>query len=351
MASLVDAKWIHVAVVAALSVVSGVLSSEVAATDANPERVEVSIVADHGRSAAVLRSGDRPICVFYGHGTIDAVMNQDTRRRTWNGVIEHELETGERHRYSLRYQVSAPELISINGRLFRIPLSPVDEPDATRAPPWFVLTSYGRPIATGRYFSVPTPKDLDPKSQYSHAWYFSNDVYAAESQRNTLEMDDLTGWVIAWDEQHCIQHSDGARVAKLRVFGDGRVIVNEEYRGSLVEKQISTEEVQQLRERLLAMGSPVESEDSSELDDVTIDHDAVDLLVGSSFPSTLRNYGMWDQYQDLITVRTGEKTDAICIVHPGPSDSIGRVPPGWEAVRDKMSAIMTGRPKANLTTK
>lgn len=308
-----------------------------AADETDINKVELVSVSAHERAAVVLQSGETPVCVFYGRGKLTGQLIENRSRKTWNGVIEHADAAGNRLPYDIRYSLQAPELISIAGRLFRIPVGPTEKTKQELKAPWFVLTSYGRPIATGRYFSRPSTDDLNPKSQYSHAWYFDRDRHAAESQRNTLEMDDLEGWVISWDEQHCIQHSDGARVAKLRIFGDGRVVVNDGYAGSLHTKQIPIEDVRRLLQDLALMTE--ETHEVTLPGEVSIAGD-LDLQIASRFPKTLNNFAMWDQYQDFITVRIGKTSQSINVVHPGPDGNPTHIPSGWDEMRDRLAAIM-----------
>lgn len=337
----------------ALALLIGIVPSSAANGDDTTE-LELVSVAAHDRAAVVLKSNERPICVFYGDGTLTGNLAEHRSRKTWSGVVEHTSKAGDRHRYDIRYSVQAPELISIAGRLFQIPIGPTDKPEKELKAPWFVLTSYGRPIATGRYFSTPSTDNLNPKSQYSHAWYFDRDLYAAESQRNTLEMDDLEGWVIAWDEQHCIQHSDSARVAKLRIFDDGRVIVNDGYAGSLQEKRLPIDIVRRLRQDLASMAGVTNEvkllgNTSVISDGELIDGGELDLQITSRFPTTLNSFALWDQYQDSITVRIGQTSHSINVVHPGPDGRPTYIPSGWNAMRDRLATIMRSDSQTTTT--
>lgn len=129
---------------------------------------------------------------------------------------------------------------------------------------WCGLTSYGRTQSTKRWHdwlaeeSDPAKSELNHERQFSAAWYFDNDLFTFESYRTTLEMDDLTNVVIAWDEQHPIQHSDAARAAKLRVLADGRLFASRDGREATQQLQLTPVELAALIEKLLPLfGDPL----------------------------------------------------------------------------------------------
>jgi hypothetical protein len=209
------------------------LRSVPAADDADTAPPELVTRSAHERSVVALQTAGRPHFVL----STELKLSRPTDSEwTWTGHIDHRPPGGEVQRHTLTFSSESPEEISLDGRTVPIPNRLHQDPDEKPRGPWFVLTSYGRAVPTGRFFRFPDIADLDHERQYSIAYYFDRDVYEAETHRNTLQLDDLDSWILAWDEQHCISHSDGVRIARLRVFADGRVVANRRPGEPLIEK-------------------------------------------------------------------------------------------------------------------
>jgi hypothetical protein len=183
---------------------------------------------------------------------------------------------------------------------------------------------------------LPKIGDLDRAKTYSHAWYFDRDLHEAELHRNSLEMDDLKGWVVAWDQQHCIQHSDNSRVARLRMFPDGRVVANRTRSDPLAELRIAPDEVRLLTDELLKMAK-LQSRDQSER---PVPSPVAAATPRSLFPRALGR-GLWDQHQDLVRIKDEDQLHTLRVVHAGRNDRVGRVPDGWDDMRDRLWKFLT----------
>ena len=311
--------------------------------------IQAKTVTEHDRSMTTLMHGDRPICSFYAHGQLSTERTPEESGSTWTGRIKHTQNDGSVNTYTVRYVATAMSLISLSGRSFTVPTPPASNTseDAKPRSPTFVMTSYGRPVPTGRSFEVAIEGDLTPKKQYSQAWYFDNDLYKAESRRNTLEMDDLEGWVVAWDSQHCIQHSDGARVAKFRLFADGRLIINRDHRRVLAERKIAPDEVKQLLVDLAAMQDQSASLERALLNAVKADPDSIvglpinidSTLIQSVAIQTPLGHGLWDQFQDIVHFRRDGRKETINVVYAGPDQRPTRIPPGWDEMHRRLHEL------------
>jgi hypothetical protein len=76
----------------------------------------------------------------------------------------------------------------------------------------------------------------------------SRDDATPANSRRLAEQD---GWVVAWDEQHPIQHSSGIRMARLRLFPDGRLLVLQGVLDPIAEARIPTDDVNSLVDWLI----------------------------------------------------------------------------------------------------
>jgi hypothetical protein len=236
----------------------------------------------YGRSALGLLQNERLLVAFYARGSIafeaNSVREQFDEQGTWSIDFVHTTEESQTNKYHLEYRQQSPHEVRVNDRV--IPLGTaltVDgaedqrwtagpsatEPDASRGI-WCGLTTWGRVQSTQRWFewlsdeTDPDKSELNHERQFSMAWYLDNDLFAFESYRTTLEMDDLTNVVIAWDRQHPIQHSDGARAAMLRVLADGRVFASNNGRETIQSLQLTPAELADLIEKLLPLfGEPL----------------------------------------------------------------------------------------------
>ena len=141
--------------------------------------------------------------------------------------------------------------------------------------------------------------------------------------------------MIAWDDQHRIQHSDGAREARVRVFADGRVIGVRSYRDPLVKRNIDKASLAALVEDLIAMAEkPV----SSPTDEKQSPDDKKPLVTLAG--DTALGRGMWDQEQDLVRIRHEGHTYFVHVIHPGRSDRVGQVPIGWEEMHERLWGLI-----------
>ncbi|MEZ5948760.1 MAG: hypothetical protein R3C12_05970 [Planctomycetaceae bacterium] len=75
-----------------------------------------------------------------------------------------------------------------------------------------------------------------------------------EPYNNSETLAAMTGWVIAWDDQHDSK-GDGERRAILRVFPDGRVASVQSLNGPLVQARLDAQAIAELIERLQQQGT------------------------------------------------------------------------------------------------
>jgi hypothetical protein len=124
----------------------------------------------------------------------------------------------------------------------------------------------------------------------------------------------MTGWVIAWDEQNPIQHSDGERIAKLRVFPDGRVVALQSVRDPLAEMRIPKDDVTRLVAWLIDEQKATERQmlrftPEDRIGKVRVPEQVqVDPLLGPH----------WDQHLGRVAIQRGGKTYDLLQIQSGP---------------------------------
>lgn len=314
------------------------LQLALAADDADTAPPELVTRSAHERSVVALQTAGRPHFVLYARGTLstELKLSRPTDSEwTWTGHIDHRPPGGEVQRHELTFSSQAPEELSLDGRIFPVQNRLEQKADEKPRGLWIVLTSYGRAVPTGRFFSFPDVAELDWQQKSTDAYYADMDVFNAEICRHTLEMDDLTGWILSWDEQDCISHSDGLRTARLRVFADGRVVANPGYNDPLIEKQITPGEVQALVNDILKLNG-VNSRELS----ANVPTSGLSGLSVESVSSSPLGRGLWDQNQELIQIREDDKIHDLRVVYPGQKDRLGHVPGGWEEIRDRLWTLI-----------
>jgi hypothetical protein len=288
------------------------------------------LVVQGERSAVAVRFNKRLDFVIYSHTHLDAEINEEKvspMKSTWSGYVEQRRADGMAKRFELHYSTDKPDVIVLDGKEFAIanPLDAAKEADGEDRGPWFLLTSFGRLVPSGRFFEAPhDPDSLDPKKEYSLAWYMDQDVHQAETYRHNFDLDDLKDWVIAWDEQHPISHSDGARVARLRIFADGRIVGARSHLEPLVHARLSKAEVDALVADLIAMARKP---------DVVVDPK---LTVASS----PLGRGLWDQHQDVVHIHRDGERHLVHVTHPGRRDPVGDVSPGWKEMNERLWKLL-----------
>jgi hypothetical protein len=147
-------------------------------------------------------------------------------------------------------------------------------------------------------------------------------VEVASKSAGDLELDDQQGWAVAWDEQHPISHSDGARVARLRLFADGRIVGARSSHEALVRRKISERAAAALIADLVAMAGDPEIR-------------ADDAVSVSPLGAAL-----WDQYQELVRIVHDGKTYAIHVTHPSAEGDLGSIPLGWKDMNERLWALL-----------
>ncbi len=157
------------------------------------------------------------------------------------------------------------------------------------------------------------------------------DVYG--NSRKLMAMQD---WSIAWDSQYPIRNGDHSRVARLRVFADGRVAALQQLRDPLAEIQIPKADAAQLINWLI--------------DDLhATERPALPLTLISKFPSGEVQAGdgdplplsLWDQDGTRITVKRDGKTYDLLSIEPHYADR--KQPPShrqFQVARNRLDRLI-----------
>ena len=144
---------------------------------------------------------------------------------------------------SVKYTSDAPTTLFLNGKAYDLAAPPRVTPmGALEAAPGriLLLRDDGKPFQTHRTLALRNEKDLESIGNFAVADHVNAGVYA-ESRR----VQQMEGWVLAWDVQVPLRHSGGHRTARLRIFPDGRVLSLPNGR-TLRELKISAGELSEL---------------------------------------------------------------------------------------------------------
>ncbi|MFN0128291.1 MAG: ExbD/TolR family protein, partial [Verrucomicrobiales bacterium] len=141
---------------------------------------------------------------------------------------------------AVKYTSDEPNTLYLDGKAYDLAASPRLTPmGALVEPPArvFLLRDEGEPFQTQRTSALRDEKDLATIGQFAVHDHFTAGLYA-ESRR----IEQMDGWVLAWDFQVPQRRSGGHRIARLRIFPDGQVLSLPDGR-TLNKLTISTEEV------------------------------------------------------------------------------------------------------------
>ncbi len=149
-----------------------------------------------------------------------------------------------------------------------------------------------------------------------------------EPYKNSETLAAMTGWVIAWDDQHDSK-GDGERRAILRVFPDGRVASVQSLNGPLVQARLDAQAIAELIERLQQQGTrraidqamvvrnnvPLQAEDYQQLQ-AQLKEAAHELNLGDPLPQSL-----WNQSGSRVTVRKDDELYDLLSITPPVNDA------------------------------
>lgn len=310
-------------------IAGGFLAGERAAAS---ESIEVRSREANERTALWLTSGENPRCGFYASGKLTAKLNIDGEETV--GELLHESLEGTTQRYELRYNAKTGRL-AIDGKAVDAAFPRGESPDGAEALAavgkalWFIATTFGRIAPSDRWSSPPAAEDLSPTKRFSFAWYLDRDLELAETYRYNLELDALEDWSIAWDERHPISHSDGARVARLRLFADGRLVGARSPDQKLFRRRVSPDLAAALISDLVTMAGDAKA-GSVETGDA-----ASSWGVASSWSAAL-----WDQRQELVRIAHEGQIRLIHVVEPSAKGGPGSAPLGWKEMRGRLGALL-----------
>ncbi|HWB05001.1 MAG TPA: M56 family metallopeptidase [Verrucomicrobiales bacterium] len=167
----------------------------------------------------------------------------------------------------------------------------------------FILQEKGDPIQTDRTLSVRNEKDLETIGEFAKRDLEERETYGANRTVQKME-----GWLLAWDVQHPIQHGDGQRLARLRIFPDGRVLWMPDHR-SVHEFKMSPEGIAGLTTSLVSERHvPEWKPQKVKFGDRELEME----------PAT----NVWDAYTNILKFRHDGKMHGI-VVSSGPSNPEG----------------------------
>ena len=160
------------------------------------------------------------------------------------------------------------------------------------------LTEDLDPLNTQRTLELRNAKDLKTIRQMA-----DRDLVLARHYRFHRELDTMTGWILAWNDQHMIQHSDGAYVPQMRIFPDGRVVVPDRRRG-LLTLRLSRKDLNELLNELIehpaAQRLPKRTPRLTE----TVKDE-------STIPFVQIRGGHWDQASSRVTIHAEGETYSL----------------------------------------
>jgi beta-lactamase regulating signal transducer with metallopeptidase domain len=281
-----------------------------AATNVPPQPARPHIFG-HQRSAVGWQTDDKVYLVLYANGFLQTGLEETsfpTGEWSVRGHINLLQDRRVVRRFELRYSSDDLDTVYVDNKAYVMDAPPKDGAEgAMQTGRLIVLREKGEPLHTHRTLRLNSTKDLDPQQSGSLAALADMDLHLAETYRASRELAAQPGWVVAWDKHNPIQHGDGARIARLRIFPDGRVAVWEGLGKPLAETRIAREEVTELVNWLIdeqhagaRMPMNVVAEDGSKKQIF------LDPLLGS----------LWDQEAQRVAAKRGEMIFDLLSVTP-----------------------------------
>lgn len=167
----------------------------------------------------------------------------------------------------------------------------------------FILQEKGDPFQTDRTLPVRNEKDLETIGEFA-----KRDLYERETYGPNRAVQKMEGWLLAWDVQNPVQHGDGQRLARLRIFPDGRVLWMPDHR-SVHEFKMSAEAIAELTTGLVSERQvPEWKPQKVKFGDRELEME----------PAT----NVWDAYTNILKLRHDGKMHGI-VVSSGPSNPEG----------------------------
>ena len=123
---------------------------------------------------------------------------------------------------AVKYTSDAPTTLFLDGKAYDLAAQPrMTSMGALDEAPGrvFLLRDEGEPFQTHRTLALRNEQDLATIGNFAVFDSVNADLYA--DNRRIQEME---GWVLAFDFQVPLRHSGGHRIARLRIFPDGRVL-------------------------------------------------------------------------------------------------------------------------------
>jgi ankyrin repeat protein len=167
----------------------------------------------------------------------------------------------------------------------------------------FILQEKEDPIQTDRTLPMRSEKDLETIGEFARRDLYEREIYGANRAVQKME-----GWLLAWDVQNPVQHGDGQRLARLRIFPEGRVLWTPDHR-SVHEFKMSPEGIAELTASLVSERHVPEWKPQK------VKYGDRELEME---PAT----NVWDAYTNILKFRRDGKMHGI-VVSSGPSNPEG----------------------------
>ncbi len=206
--------------------------------------------------------------------------------------------------FQVLYSSADPDTLYLDGEAFPLRPSMEETPrNPDKSGRVFILNESGKPLQTGRTLPLRNLKDLGTIGDF-----VLQDRHLEEIYRENRKVRETGGWLLAWDEQHPAQHGDGQRVARLRIFPDGRVVWSPDGR-SVHELRMTAGDVDELMIRLVSGHSLPEWKTR------TVKSPAGDLEIEDPL-------NLWDASTNILKVRREGKMLGLSI-SSGPKNPEG----------------------------
>lgn len=278
------------------------VTSETAEAEVDPKLPETTFMSGDRHSAFAVQTSDKVHFVLYSWDKIESEIKRTGTAADWSfrGPV-HLVRNGKRIRsFEVTFTSKKPgELWLGKQRIQLTRVVAVTEKGAIQIAGRLIgLTEDLDPLNTQRTLELRNAKDLKTIRQMA-----DRDLVLARHYRFHRELDTMTGWILAWNDQHMIQHSDGAYVPQMRIFPDGRVVVPDRRRG-LLTLRLSRKDLNELLNELIehpaAQRLPKRTPRLTE----TVKDE-------STIPFVQIRGGHWDQASSRVTIHAEGETYSL----------------------------------------
>ncbi len=275
--------------------------------DAKLPRPEAMSMHETDHSAWALQSKDKVHLVLYSSDQLDSDISWTAADGDWqfSGPI-HLMRGGKRVRtFEVSYSSKLPDHLFLDKQKYALAqvLARTEKGALLMSGRLLVLTEDLDPLNTGRTLALRNANDLKSIKKMAEM-----DLWLARYYRVHRKLDAMTGWVLSWNDQHPIKHSDGAHVARMRIFPDGRVIVADRERG-LLTLNLDDAELNKLLTELRDHPAVQKLDKRTPRLNVSSDARPITPILG----------GHWDQFSSQVSFTHGDQTYALYYLSTSPS--------------------------------